>query len=1089
MKNLITLIIACFAITNLYSQTDDIAFPHTIPMTPNAAGLARYADHPVSYYTGTPNINIPLYEIDVDGFKLPITLDYHASGIRVDQEATWVGLGWTLSVGSTISRTVKGTDDFLFGKDRSYPYCIQGYYDAPDISSTLDNHYTLIGREGCEPVWMEVSNNLIYDPEPDIFYYNLPNMSGKFILDKSRGAILFNKSHNLKIEIIRNSNIMVGFKITDSEGTQYLYSQGEISKSYASNGWLNKNIHTPNTVYDSNTTTFVEWDRIRFPDCSEEMQPGRLSPYPMVTSWCLTKIITKHLREINFSYDAETQYLPTYEACEKYNYNGQSAVYYNKSKVVNTGLRLNAIDGDFGRVEFGCTSRLDILGDSKKVESITVKNKANELIKDFRFIYSYFNDDYSGNYVNVFKRLRLDKLTEYSATNELLNAGYTFNYYEGSFPPKNSKNVDYWGFQNGQTYGQDYYIGIYLPNNVKYSGIKKDADFQKAIIGTLKAIIYPTGGKEEFIYESNTFPGGYFDAHTNDPSSSTASVNLPVYNNHIMNEYPDIPPQRVYSFELQGQTTVKVKCRLENVWGQRDPNYNYNNFNYPLGKLRKTGTSPHNYYTYECPFVYSQSIYQGEGSEITLTDRSFTLEAGTYEFEAYTPPKDVLADWQLNMDYLYTPIITPGTPVGFYSGAGIRIKEIKNEAKIRKFNYSSGLMLSEPVLYYLGRRAGIPDYIASCIVQVSESKSPLSTFNNGNVIGYDWVEEYISDKNNDISRTKYSFYNETESDAFDDSFPESPRYINYKNGLTRSVEKFKNSTCVAREDFSYRSTSSGIIKAFKDRGQKRLSGDVLQYNYQIEWPLMAMEVNTLIVNDDENVVAETNYTYNSKDLLKSIRKNLVHSEIVEELKYPFDFSDPVSLAMVDKNMIGAPLVKETFQNNKRISASETVYKDWGSGLIAPEIIKISKGTGTPENRLKYNAYDSNGNLLEVEQVDGVKVSYIWSYNYKYPICEIKNADYATIKSILGGVTAVNNFAASNPTDAEVNSLINTLRNSPLLKDTQITSCTYKPLVGMTSSTDTKGMITTYEYDSFQRLKTIKDQNGNILKQTDYHYKN
>jgi YD repeat-containing protein len=42
---------------------------------------------------------------------------------------------------------------------------------------------------------------------------------------------------------------------------------------------------------------------------------------------------------------------------------------------------------------------------------------------------------------------------------------------------------------------------------------------------------------------------------------------------------------------------------------------------------------------------------------------------------------------------------------------------------------------------------------------------------------------------------------------------------------------------------------------------------------------------------------------------------------------------------------------------------------------------------------------------------------------------------------------------------------------------------------MTSSTDAKGMTTYYEYDAFQRLKTIKDQNGNILKQTDYHYKN
>lgn len=55
-------------------------------------------------------------------------------------------------------------------------------------------------------------------------------------------------------------------------------------------------------------------------------------------------------------------------------------------------------------------------------------------------------------------------------------------------------------------------------------------------------------------------------------------------------------------------------------------------------------------------------------------------------------------------------------------------------------------------------------------------------------------------------------------------------------------------------------------------------------------------------------------------------------------------------------------------------------------------------------------------------------------------------------------------------------------------NSEITTYTYKPLIGLTSTTDPKGMTTYYEYDSFQRLKYIKDQNGNILKSYDYHYK-
>lgn len=49
-------------------------------------------------------------------------------------------------------------------------------------------------------------------------------------------------------------------------------------------------------------------------------------------------------------------------------------------------------------------------------------------------------------------------------------------------------------------------------------------------------------------------------------------------------------------------------------------------------------------------------------------------------------------------------------------------------------------------------------------------------------------------------------------------------------------------------------------------------------------------------------------------------------------------------------------------------------------------------------------------------------------------------------------------------------------------------CGYESLVGMAGGNEAKGMTTTYEYDSFQRLKTIKDQDGNIVESYDYHYK-
>ncbi|MBS1750630.1 MAG: RHS repeat protein [Bacteroidetes bacterium] len=54
-------------------------------------------------------------------------------------------------------------------------------------------------------------------------------------------------------------------------------------------------------------------------------------------------------------------------------------------------------------------------------------------------------------------------------------------------------------------------------------------------------------------------------------------------------------------------------------------------------------------------------------------------------------------------------------------------------------------------------------------------------------------------------------------------------------------------------------------------------------------------------------------------------------------------------------------------------------------------------------------------------------------------------------------------------------------------DAMMTSYTYDPLIGMTSQTDPAGKTITYEYDSFGRLKTIRDQDRNVIKTMDYQY--
>ncbi len=68
----------------------------------------------VNLSTGDFNYNIPI--MDVGGYPLNLAYD---SGITMDQEASWVGLGWNLNVGQ-IARDVRGVPDDFKGDEIRY---------------------------------------------------------------------------------------------------------------------------------------------------------------------------------------------------------------------------------------------------------------------------------------------------------------------------------------------------------------------------------------------------------------------------------------------------------------------------------------------------------------------------------------------------------------------------------------------------------------------------------------------------------------------------------------------------------------------------------------------------------------------------------------------------------------------------------------------------------------------------------------------------------------------------------------------------------------------------------------------------------
>ena len=101
----------------------------------------------------------------------------------------------------------------------------------------------------------------------------------------------------------------------------------------------------------------------------------------------------------------------------------------------------------------------------------------------------------------------------------------------------------------------------------------------------------------------------------------------------------------------------------------------------------------------------------------------------------------------------------------------------------------------------------------------------------------------------------------------------------------------------------------------------------------------------------------------------------------------------------------------------------------------------------------------------------------------YPVAKIQNATYSQVVATGINFSTINNV---NTSDASMRSELNKIRNG--LPNAQVAIYSYKQGVGVTSMTDPSGYTMSYEYDIYNRLKRVRDQDGNIVSENEYHYK-
>ena len=107
--------IAAFMLLLMSAQTllPDTALSLTsVPSQPEVSSFKQAGvSDMVDPFTGNFSYNLPL--MDVDGY--PLNLNYSA-GSGIDDEASWVGLGWSLNVGA-VTRQLRGIADDLSGDE------------------------------------------------------------------------------------------------------------------------------------------------------------------------------------------------------------------------------------------------------------------------------------------------------------------------------------------------------------------------------------------------------------------------------------------------------------------------------------------------------------------------------------------------------------------------------------------------------------------------------------------------------------------------------------------------------------------------------------------------------------------------------------------------------------------------------------------------------------------------------------------------------------------------------------------------------------------------------------------------------------
>ncbi|WP_281986971.1 hypothetical protein [Aquimarina aggregata] len=1057
-----------------YTLTFGQELPQLSPPTPEVAALGKYDDIPMSLSTGTPTISIPLTSISDGALSASVSVSYHASGIKVSEMASRVGLGWALQAGGMISRQVRGIPD-----------------DDPEgfinTSNTIAYYYANDTDSNRRKQLFDLAIRGFQDFESDIYHINVAGLSGKFFFDQN-GDIVVHQKSDLKIVALRDGQKFSGWEITTPQGVTYTFG-----------------------VVSGTTQKVTELKETRFHSANTNLPPGGTFH---TTGWYLTRINDYMGNQIDFNYTAGTVQI------NYWNLTGQSKKLLGRganctggTALENTSLTENIYTPTFlssivtrsGSIIFDyADNRVDLKND-KALTGVKLINTNNQIIDQYLLDHDYFTAPKGlefllneGDIDQRTKRLYLKTITQQKGT--ATNKVHRFLYDQThQLPERFSFSQDLWGYYNGVSNIVLYPSLIYFPytSPVEVAGADRTVDLSYTKANTLTEIIYPTKGKTSFLFESNTLSGNedFF------------------LGTKLKDEL--IPGAQLITDGSQSGTTFTANFTISEV----------TNAFYQIGvEVPCIGSNN------DCPKIqlFKDNVIYNTFATDNLSGVE-RLNPGSYTIK--------IENGILQTGNTVDISFTKKTPFNVNDAdeaivGGLRVKEVhfkdydNTPITTKKYNYqrfdnarvSSGLSLNPPI--YLS--INVP--FEGCNQDMISSNA-MFPFNGqgGFHVNYTNVTEYTEGIENGKTEYTYSYAPDgaiSATNVFEGEGHLVVPATDYSHRRGQLLQQKVYSYDKIAQRFSVVEESSTGYTPYGVRRTNNIMMGTLgglneadSYFNISERYLMTGSTKTNYYPSG-TVKTTTSYSYDTGEYLGrtlplTTTTTDSNGETIEtKTYYPDDVTSAAALGETlttaeytaistlkgngSQPRIGTAIQQETRINNVLVTKQRTNYKDW-SGLILPQIVQAAKGNDALEDRIEYLNYDSKGNPLEVQQTNGSHSIYIWGYNELYPIAKIDHATYigmpAAVTTLINQVKAASNSDTTAATETTLRDLMNQLRDHAYFKDSQLTSFTYDPLVGVTSVTDPRGYAMYYAYDTFNRLEYVRDDEGKLISENKYGYKN